>query len=113
MLASKPTSGLSLYVMMERVVSLRNTVSGEGSSGSSHSETAYEVCSNRLPGFPAAPRPRTGKLFDCSDMQYHLSAISFWLGLRRLRCSARDRSPRLQGTQTPFVRNPPSYFCGR
>src|SRR4051812_12557407 len=98
--------------MIERVVSLRKTVSREGSSGSSHSETAYEVCSNRLPGFPAAPRPRTGKLFDCSDMQ-HLSAISVWLVLRRLRCSVRDRSPRPPGTQTPFARNRPSYSYER
>src|SRR4051812_28444849 len=54
--------------MMERVLSLRNTVPREGSSGSSHSETAYEVCSNRLPGFPAAPRPRINGLPDRSDI---------------------------------------------
>src|SRR5678816_803590 len=61
--------------MMERVVSLRNTVSREGSSGSSHSETVYEVRSNRFPGFPAAPRPRINGLSDRSDISLPSASI--------------------------------------
>src|SRR2546426_10885383 len=44
--------------MMDRVSSFRKIVCGDGSSGSSHSDTWYEVFSNRFAGLLAAPRPR-------------------------------------------------------
>src|SRR6266446_282480 len=44
--------------MMDRVSSFRKTVCGDGSSGSSHSDTWYDVFSKRFAGLLAAPRPR-------------------------------------------------------
>src|SRR6266850_4684877 len=43
---------------MDRVSSFRKIVCGDGSSGSSHSDTWYDVFSNRFAGLLAAPRPR-------------------------------------------------------
>lgn len=45
--------------MMETLASRKNCVFGAGSSGWSHSSSrSYVVCSKRLEGFSAAPRPR-------------------------------------------------------
>src|SRR5260370_18687683 len=61
MLASKPTSGLSLVAMIERDESLKNCVAGAALSCSPASGSgSYARRSNRLVGLSEAPRPCRG-----------------------------------------------------
>src|SRR6266704_6254527 len=65
-LASNPTSGLSLVLMMESEWSLKNCVCGAGSSGSFHSASrSREIFSKRFGGFSAAPRARIVGALGC------------------------------------------------
>ena len=57
MLASKPTSGLSLRAMIVRVGSRMKIVRGAFSSGGASSSRTYSSDSKRFCGFHEAPRP--------------------------------------------------------
>src|SRR5208283_422200 len=61
MLAEKPTSGLSLYVIAERELSRKYWVAGGGASGSTDPASgSYTSNSNRFCGLVLVPRPRIG-----------------------------------------------------
>src|SRR5436190_10159388 len=65
-LASNPTSGLSLVLMIESEWSLKNCVWGAGSSGSFQSGLrSREIISKRFGGFSAAPRVRGVGALSC------------------------------------------------
>src|SRR5262245_19771520 len=59
MLASKPTSGLSLYAMMLLDVLLEGCVRGDDVSSSSANSGIRSIVSKRFLGLLADPRPRT------------------------------------------------------
>src|SRR5208283_5085770 len=67
MLAEKPTSGLSLYVIAERELSRKYWVAGGGASGSADPASgSYTSSSKRLGGLVLVPRPRIGFGFSFS-----------------------------------------------
>src|SRR5581483_2929489 len=81
MLASKPTSGLSLYAIIDFEASGRNCVAGEEVSSASGSATR-STFSNRFFGLSAEPRPlKPDGFFICLSGRRRLRS---WGGRRRL-----------------------------
>jgi len=74
MLASKPTSGLSLNVISDRDASFKNCVLTAPSSSQMDSRIGrYASRSNRFGGFSVVPLPRVGLRFGCSSMNLKAS----------------------------------------